>query len=307
MIGLGGSIASALPWLMKNVFHIANVAERGSIPPNVRWSFYTGAFFFLSAVLYTVFTTKEYPPSLEDLGQPRKEKTDDRRNGVQEIFHALANMPQRMKAISLVQFFTWPGLFLLWFFYTTAVGVNIFGGKAESNDPVFAEGADWGSLTLAFYSVVTLCFAFILPFIADRLGRRLTHTLCLLCGALGLISVSWVTDKHMLFLSMTCVGIAWTSILSMPYAMLSGCLPKEKVGIYMGIFNFFIVLPEIIASLGFGWLMRNVLHNDRMMALKIGGVMMILAASLCFLLIREPKRVDEEETAKLEIDEQRSV
>ncbi len=215
-------------------------------------------------------------------------------------------MPPRMRIVSLVQFFTWPGLFLMWFYYTTAVAVNVFGGK-DASDPLYAKGADFGSLTLSFYSVVTLVFAFILPFIADKLGRKLTHTICLLCGALGLISVSWVSDENMLFVSMVGIGIAWTSILSMPYAMLSGSLPKDKVGIYMGIFNFFIVLPEIIASLGFGWLMKNVLNNDRMAAVEIGGGLMILAALICFFFIREPKKVDEIETAKLEIEGERSV
>ena len=306
MIGLGGSVASALPWAMKNIFHLTNTANQGNIPENVRLSFYIGAFFFLSAVLYTVFTTKEYPPS--DLGFKNKVKASNKGfgGGAREIFSALRNMPARMRIVSLVQFFTWPGLFLMWFYYTTAVAVNVFGGK-DASDPVYAEGADFGSLTLSFYSVVTLLFAFVLPFIADKLGRKLAHSLCLLCGALGLISVSWVHDKNLLFVSMVGIGIAWTSILSMPYAMLSGCLPKDKVGIYMGIFNFFIVLPEIIASLGFGWLMKNVLYNDRLAAVKIGGGLMILAALICFIFIKEPKKVDETETIKLEIEEQRPI
>ncbi|MFN8290494.1 MAG: MFS transporter [Chitinophagaceae bacterium] len=290
MIGLGGSIASALPWMMKNIFHVANTSEAGSIPPNVRWSFYTGAFFFITAVMYTVFTTKEYPPSDPDYKNKSRQGSGGFGSGFREMLTALKNMPARMKAVSLVQFFTWPGLFLMWFFYTTAVGVNIFGGKPDSSDAVFAKGADFGGLTLSFYSVVTLLFSFVLPSIADRLGRKLTHTVCLLCGALGLISVSWIHDKNLLFGSMVGVGIAWASILSMPYAMLSGCLPKDKVGIYMGIFNFFIVLPEIIASLGFGWLMKNVLGNDRMLALKIGGGMMILAAAICYFMIKEDRR-----------------
>ena len=218
-------------------------------------------------------------------------------------------MPKRMRIVSLVQFFTWPGLFLMWFYYTTAVGVNVFGGTAGSTDPVFAEGADFGSLTLSFYSVVTFLFALVLPFIADKLGRKLTHTICLLCGALGLISVQWVTNKYMLYGCMTGVGIAWASILSMPYAMLSGSLPKDKVGIYMGIFNFFIVLPEIIASLGFGWLMKHVLHNDRLVAVEMGGGMMILAALICFIFIQEKKLGAEDDalTSKFEILEERSV
>lgn len=304
MIGLGGSIASALPWIMRNVFHIVNTAEPGHIPENVRWSFYIGAFFFLSSVLYTVYTTREYPPS--DLGFKNKAKQDNKgfAGGFKEIFGALATMPPRMRIVSLVQFFTWPGLFLMWFYYTTAVAVNVFGGK-DASDPVYAAGADFGSLTLAYYSVVTFLFALVLPSIADRLGRRLTHSLCLLCGAIGLISVSWVTHKYMLYACMTGVGIAWASILSMPYAMLSGVLPKDKVGIYMGIFNFFIVLPEIIASLGFGWLMKNVLNNDRLLAVKAGGGLMILASLICYLFIKERKHeaIDEELTAELEIGE----
>jgi maltose/moltooligosaccharide transporter len=308
MIGLGGSIASALPWIFKNIFHFENTAVKGSIPENVKLSFYTGAFFFLAAVLYTVFTTKEYPPTDIAYKDKVKESRKGFGGGAKEIFSALENMPKRMRIVSLIQFFTWPGLFLMWFYYTTAVGVNIFGGKADSTDPVFAKGADFGSLTLSFYSVVTFLFALVLPFIANKLGRKLTHTICLFCGALGLISVRWVTNKYMLYGCMTGVGIAWASILSMPYAMLSGCLPKDKVGIYMGIFNFFIVLPEIIASLGFGWLMKNVLNNDRLLAVEVGGGMMILAGFICYIFIREKSEpADEILTPKLEIIEERSV
>ncbi len=288
MIGLGGSIASALPWLMNNIFHLTNTADAGTIPENVRLSFYIGAFFFLASVLYTVFTTKEYPPS--DLGFRDKVKESNKGfgGGAKEIISAMRNMPTRMKVVSLVQFFTWPGLFLMWFYYATAVAVNVFGGK-DASDPVYAKGADFGGLTLSYYSVITFLFALVLPAIANKLGRKYTHSLCLLCGAIGLISIKWVHDKYFLFGCMTGVGIAWASILSMPYAMLSGVLPKDKVGIYMGIFNFFIVLPEIIASLGFGWLMKNVLNNDRLLAVQLGGGLMILAAIVCIVFIREKK------------------
>ncbi|MEP6713629.1 MAG: MFS transporter [Ferruginibacter sp.] len=308
MIGLGGSVASSLPWMMKNVFHFTNIAAKGEIPENVKISFYIGAFFFLAAVLYTVFTSKEYPPADTGFKEKVQESNKGFGGGAREIFHALNNMPRRMKIISMVQFFTWPGLFLMWFYYTTAVAVNVFGGK-DASDPVYATGADFGSLTLAYYSVITFLFAFILPTIADKLGRKATHALCLLCGAAGLISVAFVHDKYMLYVCMTGIGIAWSSILSMPYAMLSGVLPRDKVGIYMGIFNFFIVLPEIIASLGFGWLMRNVLHNDRMLAVQIGGVLMIIAAAICFIFINEKQNNIEDDirTAKLEIENERSV
>jgi len=286
MIGLGGSIASALPWIFKNIFGADNIALAGQIPQNVKYAFYLGAFFFFAAVLYTILSTKEYPPDETQIAQ-RREGTG-LLAGLKAIWQALVEMPRQMRVISLVQFFTWPGLFLMWFYYTTAVAVNVFGGR-DASDPVYAAGADFGSLTLAYYSVITFLFALVLPKIADRLGRKATHALCLLCGAIGLISVAWVQDKNMLYACMTGVGIAWASILSMPYAMLSGHLPKAKIGIYMGIFNFFIVLPEILASLGFGWLMRNVLHNDRLLAVQLGGGLMLLAGLVCYLFIKENK------------------
>ncbi len=286
MIGFGGSIASALPWLMTNVLHFSNTAASGIIPDNVKWSFYIGAFFFFAAVMYTVFTTKEYPPA--DIGFKEKVQESNKGfgSGLSEILDSIVNMPKRMKALALVQFFTWPGLFLMWFYYSTAIARNVFHATSEI-DPVYSQGVSFAGLTLSFYNVVTFLFAFVLPSIAKKLGRKFTHSICLLCGAIGLISVAFIQNKYLLYVSMTGVGIAWSSILSMPYAMLGGSLPQNKVGVYMGIFNFFIVLPEIIASLGFGWVMKNLLHNDRLLAVQIGGVLMIIAAVLCIVLINE--------------------
>jgi len=308
MIGLGGCIASSLPWIMRNWFNLENIAAKGVIPDNVRYAFYVGGFFFLSAVLYTVFTSKEYPPTQAELAENNKQESGGIAGAAREIFGAIANMPPKMKTIALVQFFTWPGLFLMWFYYSTAVAYNIFGATSDT-DPAFGDGRDFAGLTLAFYNVVTFIFAFILPSIANKLGRKLTHALCLFAGAIGLISVAFVSNKYMLYLSMTGIGIAWASILSMPYAMLAPSLPAGKIGVYMGIFNFFIVLPEILASLFFGWIMSNLLDNNRMAAVQIGGVLMIIAGVLCYLLIKEKKDayVSDEEVAEIKIEEQRSV
>lgn len=307
MIGLGGCIASALPWMMRNWFGMENTAAKGIIPENVKFSFYIGAFFFLSAVLYTVFTTKEYPP---EHGVKDKVNEPGRGfyGGVNEIFLSISKMPQRMKIIALVQFFTWPGLFLMWFYYSIAVAYHVFGATSDI-DPRYGDGRDFAGLTLSFYNIVTFAFAFVLPFIADKLGRKLTHSICLLAGAIGLITVAFVTNKYMLYACMTGVGIAWASILSMPYAMLSPVLPRNKIGIYMGIFNFFIVLPEIIASLGFKYIMKYVLNNDMLLAVQLGGMLMIIAALICFFFINEKKveDVDEAETSQMEILEQRPI
>jgi maltose/moltooligosaccharide transporter len=143
--------------------------------------------------------------------------------------------------------------------------------------------------TSAILNLVTFLFSFSIPFIVSKLGKRTTHTLCLIVGGFGLISVSFIHEPSLLYLSMSMVGIAWASILSMPYTILAGSIPPQKMGIYMGIFNFFIVLPEIIASLSFGYIMENYLHNDRLMAVFIGGFLLIMAGTLCALLVKEDK------------------
>jgi maltose/moltooligosaccharide transporter len=270
LIGLGGSIASALPWMMTNIFHVSNISENGSIPHSVRFAFYTGGSIFLMAVLYTIFTSSEYPPT--DLSIRKRRGTEkETATDIPKINHSIFNMPKKMKQLAFVQFFTWPGLFLMWFYYNTAVARNVFHASGTA-DPQYIKGVEFGGLTLTFYSIISFLFALILPSVAKQFGRKQTHSICLLCGALGLISVGFVSQPFELYLCMIGVGIAWSSILSMPYAMLAGSLPDDKIGVYMGIFNFFIVLPEIIASLFFGWIMVHILNNNRMLAVQLGGV-----------------------------------
>ena len=288
MIALGGSIASALPWLLSNLLGVSRESTAGQIPDSVKYAFYIGGTMFLLSVLYTIFSTKEYPPADVNFKEKVKESNKGFGGGLKEILHAIKTMPSKMKQLALVQFFTWPGLFLMWFYYSTAVARNIFGAASET-DAIYTKGVEFAGLTLAFYNVVAFCFALLIPVIAFRLGRKFTHSVCLLCGAAGLISVGFVTDPYMLYGCMIGVGIAWSSILSMPYAMLAGALPEDKIGLYMGIFNFFIVLPEIIASFCFGWIMIHLLDNNRMLAVQIGGGMMILAALLCYLVVKETR------------------
>ncbi|MDB5251941.1 MAG: family transporter [Flaviaesturariibacter sp.] len=307
MIGLGGSIASALPWLLSHLFAVSRTSTEGSIPDSVKYAFYIGGSIFLAAVLVTIFTTREYPPTEVGFKDKVKESNKGFGGSAREIMQSIRDMPAKMKQLALVQFFTWPGLFLMWFYYSTAVARNVFGAASET-DPVYTHGVEFAGLTLSFYNVVAFVFALIIPVIANRIGRRLTHSLCLFCGAAGLISVGFIHDKNLLYLAMVGVGIAWSSILSMPYAMLAGVLPENKIGVYMGIFNFFIVLPEIIASLFFGWIMEHLLGNNRMVAVQIGGGLMILAGLLCYFIVNEKhERAPESKIATLEITEQRSV
>jgi maltose/moltooligosaccharide transporter len=269
------------------VFGVVNDPQAGGIPATVKWSFYLGAVAFLGAVLWTVFKTKPHPPTEQELA--KMQESQGVAEVAKEVWHGITHMPAVMKRVALVQFFTWPGLFLMWFYYSSAVAVDVF--EAAPASPEYTKGVEFAGLTLAFYNLITFLFALALPKMASSLGKRMTHAVCLLMGAAGLMSVSVVPSASWLFVSMTGVGVAWASILSMPYAMLAPSLPPAKVGLFMGIFNFFIVLPEIIASLGFGWLMEHVLGGDRMAAVMIGGGLMALAAVLSF---RVPSSVDVE-------------
>ena len=277
-IGLGAILASLLPWLLINVVGLDNTAAEGSIPSFLKLSFGLGALAFFLAVLWTVTKVKEYPPV--DMEAFKRMKAEQRGVGAaaKEIFSNIVEMPKVMKQLALVQFFTWMGLFLMWFYFTVAVANDIYGANGDTQSPRYAEGLAWANICFGFYSLITFLFSFILPEIADRMGKKYAHALSLLAGAMGLISVGFITDPNLLLLSMVGVGIAWTSTLAMPYAILAPKLRQDKVGVYMGIFNFFIVIPEILATLFFGLIMLYVLDNDRILAVMTGGGSLIIAA-----------------------------
>ncbi len=277
-IGFGAVIASALPWIMTNWLGVA-ASTPGTIPTTVRLSFYVGSAAFFGAVLYTVLTTKEKPPV--DLAEftRQKAKSAGIAAGAREIVAAVKHMPDTMRQLALVQICTWLGLFCMWLYFPVAVATNVFGAP-NSSSPLYQKGVEWAGVCFDAYSLVCFGFAFLLPPLAQRTSLKVTHAICLLCGSAGLLSVSIITNPTLLLLSMVGVGIAWASTLSMPYSILAGSIPAGKTGIYMGIFNFFIVIPEIIASLGFGWVMSHLLNNNRMAAVIAGGFFLALAALL---------------------------
>jgi len=278
-IGLGAVVASALPYLLTNVFHVGRTSGSSNIPFTVRLSFYIGAAAFMSAVLWTIVTTKEDPP--EDLEQFRKNKSEHGgvARGAREIVASVRAMPRTMRQLAWVQICTWMGLFCMWLYFPVAVARNVFGAP-DTSSAIYSAGVEWGGVCFGMYSLVCFGFSFMLPVLARVFGRKTTHSLCLLCGGLGLLSVAIIHSKYLLLFSMTGVGIAWASTLAMPYAILAGSLPSGKNGVYMGIFNFFIVIPEISASLLFGWVMAHLLHDNRLSAVVAGGIFLILAAVL---------------------------
>ena len=298
-IGFGAVIASAMPWMLTNWFHLSAGTVRHAIPLTVRLSFYIGAAVFFGAVLWTIVTSKEYPP--EDLEAFHRMKAAKRGliTNASEILDSIAGMPKTMRQLAPVQILTWLGLFSMWLYFPVAVARNVFGAP-DTTSPLYSAGVEWGGICFGLYSAVCFVFAFLLPGIAHAIGRKHTHSLCLIVGGIGLFSVAFIHNKYVLLLTMVGVGIAWASTLAMPYSVLAGSLPKAKTGVYMGIFNFFIVTPEIIASLLFGWAMNHLLHNNRLTAVVAGGFFMIVAALLMQRVCdpgEEKERIEEKQRA----------
>jgi len=271
-IGIDSVGASFVPLL----FSSSSATAANTIPSWVRYSFWMGAAAFITAVLWTVFTTREYAPSAEERERLKTAKAFD----LPAIGQALREMPKPMRQLALVQFVTWVGLFCLFLYFGVAVARNVFGAQSPA-DPLYSEGVKWAGYCSGFYNLVCSLVSPVLPSVVRRIGKKATHSACLVIGALGLISIAFIHNKWMLlFGPMFGVGIAWASILSMPYSILSASIPQSKMGVYMGIFNFFIVLPEILSSLSFGWIISHLLSNNRMSALIVGGVCFIAAAVL---------------------------
>lgn len=345
-IGTGSVIASALPFILTNWFGVENTAGPGQIPTSLKIAFTTGGVVFLLAVLYTVFTTREYTPEeveefekAEESNEGANVKIDETpleagrflknapiwivlgiiatflifrfshhreplilsigifvfgviqlfvgiltkqnktKNGLVEIINDLFKMPATMKQLAWVQFFSWFGLFSMFLYTTSAVTSHIY-LTDDTSSLEYNEGADWVGILFALYNLVAAVFSFLLAPIAKMIGRKLLHTLSLIAGGLGLISIYFISDPMLLVVSMIGVGIAWASILSIPYAILTGSLPGKKFGIYMGIFNFFIVIPEITASSIYGFLLNTFFDDRSIYVLVTGGLALFLAAIL---------------------------
>ena len=280
-IGLGATCAGTLPLLFRYLGVEGTTAS--GIPLTVKYSFQVGAIAFFAGVLWTVLTTDEYPP--EDMAAFEQMKRERRgiAAGAAEILSAVREMPRTMKQLAVVQFFTWLGLFCMWLFYVPAVARHVF-GAVDAQSEVYTRGVEWGNFTFSFYSIVCFLVAFALPRFAAVTSRKTVHATALLCGSAGLLSVWVIREPWLLVLSMCGVGVAWASILSMPYAILSGSLPPARMGVYMGVFNFFIVLPEILQALTFGPLIRTAFGagnpNAPVYVVLIGGVCLALAALL---------------------------
>ncbi len=339
-IGVGAVVASALPWILTNLFDVSNVAEAGQLPQSVKLAFYLGAVAFLAAVLWTVVSTREYSPAqLAEFDERAGEHASvaeqhaqtpawyrksaaawivvgtafaaavalmgwdkqlyvlglglvafgllqlvvasrQQRGATDGMLHNVINdlylMPKVMRQLAVVQFLSWFALFAMWIYTTAAVTEHHY-GTTDAASAAYNEGANWVGILFAAYNGFAALAALFIPQLAESIGRRKAHLVCLWFGALGLASIPFIDDPQLLLVSMVGVGIAWAAILSLPYAMLSQAVPMRKMGIYMGIFNFFIVIPQILAASVLGILVRVLFGGHSINALVLGGLLLFLA------------------------------
>ena len=277
LIGVGAVVGSTLPYILNNWFGVSNEAPEGVVALNTRLAFYIGAAVFIISIVWTVLKTREYPPAEYERYHG---KNEDHQAGLSSIFKDFVNMPRTMKQLGLVQFFSWFALFGMWVFTTDSIATHIFHLPiTDKSSKLYREAQDWTGFIFGVYNLVSAGYALMLPILAAKLGRKRTHFISLLIGGLGLISFYFAPDKNFLIISMACVGVAWGSILAMPYVILSSSIPAGKMGIYMGIFNFFITIPQIINGLIGGPIVKNVYNNQPVYAIVLAGIFMLCAAA----------------------------
>ena len=276
LIGIGAVAGSWLPYIMHEYFNVSSSAPSGFVADNVTYSFYTGAVVFLVCILITVFFSKEYPPAEYEKYHG---KSSDEHAKFSNIFSDFKKMPVAMRQLGLVQFFSWFALFSMWVFTTPAIANHVFKLPIEdTSSDKFREAQNWTGIIFGVYNGVSALYALMLPRIAKLLGKKKTHAFSLIAGGVGLISMYFADSKTDLLFSMVGVGFAWASILSMPYAILANKIPSGKMGVYMGIFNFFITIPQIVNGVIGGPIVRSIYSNQAIYAVVLGGVFMLSAA-----------------------------
>jgi len=277
LIGLGAVVGSALPDILASL-GVSKVVAADGIANNIKYSFYIGAVVFILAILVTVLFSREYPPAEYEKYHGRPDEATEKA-GLRQILQDFARMPRTMKQLGLVQFFSWFALFSMWVFTTDAVATHVYGLSGDYTKSVaYNEAGNKVGSAFGVYNFIAMIYALFLPMIAKRLGRKLTHAASLVAGGVSLISIYFIKDPTMLGYAMIGVGLAWASILAMPYVILSSCIPAGKMGIYMGIFNFFITLPQIINGLFGGWIVHHLYGNQPIYAIVLAGFCLICAA-----------------------------
>tara|TARA_B110000967_G_scaffold31808_1_gene30189 strand:+ start:1102 stop:2469 length:1368 start_codon:yes stop_codon:yes gene_type:complete len=300
IIGIGTWIASNLPWMVSQL-GVSNSAASGVVPMSVKVAFAIGAFVFLTSVLFTIFTTSEYPP--EDMEAFEKEKAQKSRF-VKDIIENIGKMPLTMKQLGVIQFFSWFAFFTMWSMANPALTEHVFNTPVPSEvnydmlttaglqafdiaNTAFQESSNSVGSAMGVYGLASMAFALLLTFYTSKktINRKYVHMISLILGGFGFLAMFFATPESLKY-CFVLIGFAWGSILSMPYAMLSSAVDPTKMGMFMGIFNMFIVIPQIIAALGFINFLSNQLGSESINAMLVAGVSLIVAG-LCNFLITD--------------------
>jgi maltose/moltooligosaccharide transporter len=291
LIGVGAVVGSWLPYVFAEWFHVPKTAAPGIVPDNLLYSFYIGAAVLIGCILWTVISTKEYSPAeFASFHEPDKEEVPHK-SGIAEIFSDLVNMPKTMKQLGVVQFFSWYALFSMWVFTTPAVVDHVYHIKASDTSSVdYNNAANWVNVCFGVYNLVSAIYALLLPRIVRKTSRKKTHAFSLVMGGIGLISIYFIQNHYLLLLSMVGIGLAWGSILAMPYAILSSSIPVKKIGVYMGIFNFFITFPQIVNGVIGGPIVKYFYNSHAIYALIMAGVFMFMGA-ISVLYVQDGKKI----------------
>ena len=298
IIGIGTWVASNLPWMVSQ-FGVSNEAASGVVPMSVKVAFAIGAFVFLASILYTVFTTDEYPP--EDMGEFKKEKAK-KNNFIPDILNNIGSMPTTMKKLGVIQFFSWFAFFTMWSLANPALTEHVFHTPApietafdmadsaqklafDTANTAFQKSSNLVGSAMGIYGLSSMAFALLLTFYTSkrRINRKFVHMGSLILGGIGFLMMNIATPETLKYCFIL-IGFAWGSILSMPYAMLSSSVDPKKMGVIMGIFNMFIVIPQIIAALGGINFISGLLGEDAINAMTVAGISLVIAG-LCNLLI----------------------
>jgi maltose/moltooligosaccharide transporter len=278
-----------LPTIFTNYLGVSNVPVGGAIPDTVRYSFYVGGLVFLVAVSWTVFTADELPPEDADAFHAQRKESRRLKVAFAEILGGFMRMPRTMVQLAFVQFFTWIALFAMWIYTGTGIAENVY-GTTDAQSAAYQEAGNWVGIMFAVYSGVSALAAFILPGFARATSRKTVHAVCLAIGGASLASLFFITDKQALIVPMIGVGIAWASILSMPYAILAGSLPAKRMGYYMGLFNFFVVIPQICSGVLLRLANKHLFGGHTIDTLVLGGACMLLAALLTLFVTDKTDR-----------------
>lgn len=283
LINFGAVFGSLLPFILTEL-NVSNVpAEGEKVADSVIWSFYIGGTILLLSVLWTVFKTKEYPPK-EHAAYNNINLEVDHSAPKKPLWQLIPDAPKIFWELGVVQFFSWFALFLMWVYTTRAIADQVWGPEAlDAKSAGFNEAGNWTGVLFAFYSAVAAIFAFMIPSLAKKYGRKNVYSISLVLGGLGLASFLFIHDKNILLFSMIGVGMAWAAILAIPYAMLSSALPAEKMGVYMGLFNATITIPQIAAGL-LGGTIISLFGNSPVVIIVIAGISMIMAGFAVYLV-----------------------